>query len=526
MQALEPAVADLPQSKGNATRAAEYVRMSTEHQQYSTENQRDAIQRYAEQHGMVIVKTYTDAGKSGLRIKNRDALKQLINDVETNQADYSVVLVYDVSRWGRFQDADESAYYEYICRRAKIDVHYCAEQFENDGSPISTIVKGLKRAMAGEYSRELSTKVFTAQCRLIKLGFRPGGSPGYGLRRMLRDATGKVKGILDRGEHKSIATDRVILVPGPKEEIEIILWMYHAFIEENISESQLARILNQRGILNSLGRPWNQTAVHRVLTSEKYIGNNVYNRASFRLKKRRMTNTPDMWIRSNGAFNSVVPIDLFLRAQAIIRERNRTLTDDDLLQLLRGLLARKGYLSQHLINDTEGMPCGLVYRKRFGSLIRAYTLIGYPNGRNCQPIDTGQQLRLTRFKVVADIIESIRRKGGAVHTDSETDLLTVNGEFTVSIVIARCKRRKSGAFRWLIRLDAGLKPDITLAVRMDAGNTDPLDYYLLPSQEVSFEKLWLAEDNAGNLDTYRFSTLDIFSEMAHRARIPEAVWMS
>jgi hypothetical protein len=76
-----------------------------------------------------------------------------------------------LSRWGRFQDADESAYYEYICRRAKIEVHYCAEQFGNDGSPISTIVKGVKRAMAGQYSRELSAKVFIGQCRLIELGF-------------------------------------------------------------------------------------------------------------------------------------------------------------------------------------------------------------------------------------------------------------------------------------------------------------------------------------------------------------------
>ena len=87
------------------------------------------------------------------------------------------MIVYDVSRWGRFQDADESAYYEYICRRAGISVIYCAEQFENDGSPVSTIVKGVKRAMAGEYSRELSAKVFAGQCRLIELGFRQGSFP-------------------------------------------------------------------------------------------------------------------------------------------------------------------------------------------------------------------------------------------------------------------------------------------------------------------------------------------------------------
>ncbi len=116
----------------------------------------------------------------------------------------------------------------------KSEVHYCAEQFENDGSPISTIVKGVKRAMAGEYSRELSAKVFVGQCRLIELGFRQGGSPGYGLRRMLRDVNGEHKGVLNRGEQKSIQTDRVILIPGPPDEVEIVRWMYHIFTAEGI----------------------------------------------------------------------------------------------------------------------------------------------------------------------------------------------------------------------------------------------------------------------------------------------------
>src|SRR5207245_11638959 len=131
-----------------------------------------------------------------LRIDGRSALKELIAVVQSGQAGFKVILVYDVSRWGRFQDADESAYYEYICKRAGISVQYCAEQFENDGSPVSTIVKGVKRAMAGEYSRELSVKVFAGQCRLIELGFRQGGPPGCGLRRRLLDQTGAAKGDL------------------------------------------------------------------------------------------------------------------------------------------------------------------------------------------------------------------------------------------------------------------------------------------------------------------------------------------
>src|SRR6516165_10445965 len=229
-------------------RAAEYVRMSTDHQRYSTENQSEAIQQYAARRGLVIVRTYADEGKSGLGLSGRDALKQLIEDVQSGQVDFATILVYDVSRWGRFQDADESAYYEYICKRAGISVQYCAEQFENDGSPVSTIVKGVKRAMAGEYSRELSVKVFAGQCRLIELGFRQGGPPGYGLRRRLIDQHGEMKADLGRGERKSIQTDRVVLVPGPQEEQETVRRIYRAFVNERRIEREIADALNERGI--------------------------------------------------------------------------------------------------------------------------------------------------------------------------------------------------------------------------------------------------------------------------------------
>jgi DNA invertase Pin-like site-specific DNA recombinase len=88
----------------------------------------------------------------------------------------------------------------WVASPAGIRVHYCAEQFENDGSMSSSVLKTLKRSMAAEYSRELSVKVFSGQCRLIELGFRQGGLAGYGLRRQLIDRDQTPKGLLGRGE--------------------------------------------------------------------------------------------------------------------------------------------------------------------------------------------------------------------------------------------------------------------------------------------------------------------------------------
>ena len=284
---------DAPHQSG--FKAAQYVRMSTEHQQYSTQNQADKIQEYADKRGIEIIKTYADEGKSGLSIGGRAALQRLISDVENGLAEFNVILVYDVSRWGRFQDADESAYYEYICRRAGIQVAYCAEQFENDGSPVSTIVKGVKRAMAGEYSRELSAKVFAGQCRLIEMGFRQGGPAGFGLRRVLVNERGEIKGELAQGEHKSLQTDRVILMPGPAEEVAWVNRMFRWLINEDMSFREIADRLNEQEVVTDRGRPWTSVSVRTVLTNEKYIGNNVYNRHSFKLKKLHVDNPPEMW---------------------------------------------------------------------------------------------------------------------------------------------------------------------------------------------------------------------------------------
>lgn len=339
------------------TRAAQYCRMSTEHQQYSTANQADAIREYAQRSGFDIVRTYANEGKSGLSVAGRDALRELIADVQAGRADYAAILVYDVSRWGRFQDADESAYYEYLCKRAGIAVHYCAEQFENDGGPTSTIIKSVKRAMAGEYSRELSAKVFQGQCRLIELGYRQGGAPGYGLRRLLVNQAGEPKGALSRGEQKSLQTDRVILVPGPEEEeVRVVQWVYEQFTQRAKRESEIAAELNARSLLTDLGRPWTRATVHQVLTNEKYIGNNVYNRTSFKLKKKRVDNPPEMWVRAEGAFAPLVSPEVFFTARGILQERARRLSDEAMLELLKRLGQQHPALSGHLIDAAEGIP--------------------------------------------------------------------------------------------------------------------------------------------------------------------------
>lgn len=503
-------------------RAAEYVRMSTEHQQYSTDNQSETIRRYAEQRGYEVVRTYADEGKSGLNIGGRLALQQLLDDVESGRSDFNALLVYDVSRWGRFQDPDEAATYELRCRRAGVQVHYCAEQFENDGSIGSSIIKTVKRAMAGEYSRELSVKVFAGQANLIRLGFRQGGAAGFGLRRMLVDQTGREKGILGQGEHKSIATDRVILVPGPEDEIAIVREVYRLFGEGGYNESEIAEALNSKGIVTDLGRPWSRGSVHQLLINEKYIGNNVWARTSCKLKGVHVHNDPDDWVRADGAFEGIVSQNLFDTAQAIIRQRSAKLTDDEMLAILTQILERNGFLSGLIIDEAEDCPSSSSFRSRFGSLLRAYTLVGFTPDHDYRYLETNRKLRAMYPGIVQSVLDEIEKAGGAVTRDPSTDLLTINQEFTASVVIVRSFQTPAGNLRWKLRLDTPLKPSLTVAVRMGSANEQPKDYFLLPRLDMHDAVLRLAEYNGLSLDAYRFDTLAPFYQMAARSNFREA----
>ena len=507
---------------GSTPRAAQYVRMSTEHQQYSTENQSDVIRQYAEVRGMAIVRTYADDGKSGLNLAGRGALKQLIADVENGTANFDAILVYDVSRWGRFQDADESAYYEYLCKRANIGVHYCAEPFANDGSLPSTLLKTIKRTMAGEYSRELSVKVFAGQCRLIELGFRQGGQPGYGLRRLLVDQHRNPKTLLARGERKSLQMDRVVLVPGPQDEIAVVREIYLRFTEDQQDEHQIAALLNARSVLSDFGRPWTRASVHQILTNPKYMGSNVYNRRSFKLKKKRLANPPEMWVCREQAFDAIIEANTFQRAQETIATRSRRYSDEEMLRLLRRLLNERGSLSGILIDEETGIPSAGAYRSRFKSLLRAYELIGYTPQRDHRYLEVNRRLREYHRGQIEAIVKEIAAAGASVQIHSESGLLTVNGEFTTSLVLGRCREVSPGTFRWLLRLDTSLTPDITIAARLAPGNESILDYYLLPSIDALGEQLRLAPQNGFLLDVYRFEDLSFFFRLVRRHTIEEA----
>jgi DNA invertase Pin-like site-specific DNA recombinase len=355
--------------------AAQYLRMSTEHQQYSTANQECRIQEYAKSHGFTVTRTYADSAKSGLWLKGRPGLRDLLRDVTQGGMEYKAILVYDVSRWGRFQDTDEAAHYEFLCKSAGIPVHYCAETFVNDGSLPSSIMKALKRAMAGEYSRELGVKVSAGQTRLAELGFWQGGPPGIGYRRMLVSPDRKPKQLLAAGERKSITTDRVILVPGPAKEIALVREIFRMFTVERMSLRAISIELNNRKVPSPMNANWTHTVVRTLVAHPKYIGCNVFNQTTSPLGSAEIRRPRKEWVICAGAHQGIVDPATFAKAQEILAGLTNRKTNDEILDELRALLRAKGRLSVSVIDKAPGTPCARTVWRRFGSIGNAIRLI-------------------------------------------------------------------------------------------------------------------------------------------------------
>jgi len=500
--------------------AAQYVRMSTEHQQYSFENQKAAIALYAEDHGFAVVKTYDDAAKSGVVLKGRTGLKRLLRDVLSGSANYKAILVYDISRWGRFQDADEAAHYEFLCKHAGIPVHYCAEPFGNDDSTASMMMKALKRTMAGEYSRELSVKCYAGQKRIAQLGFLPGGRPGYGLRRMVVSPKTRRRRLLHNGEYKYVRTDRVVLAPGPQKEVEAVRRIYKLYMASGgqLGPTAIASRLNREGKEFRPGNPWDRYKVFRILRNPKYAGYNVWGRKKQKLHGPQVRNPREQWVLVPKAFPAIVRPQHFENVQKMAKNRPRKFSEKQLLRKLTTLLRRKGRITKALMESCKGMPDRSCYQRHFGGMQKAYDLIGYryPLGR----FSRAGQSRFTkqlRDRVTRQIVTLFPGHVTlAPNAHPYRPLLLIDKMFKVYVITCRFNIKKNKP-AWFLRFFPRDRDTIALLCLLNRANDDPSVFFVVPrittrchsehSFEITAELLAGGERLNGLQDFYRCAML-------------------
>jgi DNA invertase Pin-like site-specific DNA recombinase len=490
--------------------------MSTDHQRYSIAHQELALTAYAAANNLQVLRSYVDSGRSGLGIKNRPALNRLLDDVQHANCPFGVLLIYDISRWGRFQDVDEGAYYEHLCHRNNIKVIYCQEPFVNDGGSLGMLVKSIKRLMAAEYSRELSDKVWRAQRDLAARGLHQGGPANFGLRRALLGSDGTVKTVLQQGQQKSLQGERVILVPGPKQELALIRSIYRSFVTRGLNERQIMDELISRGVPPPSKTGWRVHQIRAILSNSRYIGRLIYNQTSGKLLTPNRLNPEKDWVVFEDAFSPIVPKKQFEAAGNILRARRCALSDDEMLKRLRELAQTLGPLRARDINSRNGMPKSWVYGRRFGSLLKAYVLAGVSGSRNFDYVRINHSAAHARGDIVQDIVTAIEASGSQVRGHMGHNKIFVDREWSFSVTAVRCYKLRSGHFRWRVQFNLLNESDIYVVACMGYHSHNVETYFLLPRQRVlRGHQIRLGDQNDAETERHRLLEL---SALVHRAK--------
>lgn len=460
---------------------ASYLRVSRNRADCPLEIQEIVISRYASRYGFHVTKAYTDLGRSGLGLR-RPGFRTLLKDVLSGGCNYRAVLVYDVSRWGRFQDSDAAAYYEYLCKSAGVPVHYCAEEFGNENRPQDLVLKSLKRIQAASYSRRLSALCFRGQKRLSELGFSAGGSAGYGFRRVLCSSVGEPNHTLAIGEYKSLAADRIILALGSRNEAREVRGIYKALIDHHMSPSAIARELNRRRVPREDGRVWTHSMVKNILTNLKYAGFNVWNRTSTKLQGPKTFNPWIDWVVKRQPFKGIIDLGTFQNAQDCLRMISCRPSQAELLDELREALAVHGKLTAKIISATENIASETAFRKHFGGLMPAYKLIGYFSPDRVKAVQSLQQVKRIRLEIVNELFAFFGKaitiemnvKNGRLRACLEDDL-------EIAIHVCRKAPNRSGRLRWRLYSGSRIGPrDFDLFCLVNSNQPGALRWRLAP----------------------------------------------
>lgn len=305
-------------SQQTTSNAVAYYRHSAEDkQENSVAIQRGHVERFALEHNIAIIHEEVDEGISGL-LANRPGFERLFDNwiKNGNAPPFDYVLVYDVSRWGRFQDQDQAGHYVYLCKKNGKEVVYVSRGFTDTNNQLfSSLEISIQRYMAAEYSRQLSEKVFHGCVKVSEQGYSAGGIAVYGMARQLLDVNKRPIRTLTLGEHKQIANERVSFTPKNDETTEVVRKIFDLFVIERLDISEIASYFNQRKIFSPNKKQWNKSKIIKILTNETYIGTRIYNKTWGRLKQKPFKNPRSQWVIVPDAFQATIDKDIFKKAQ-------------------------------------------------------------------------------------------------------------------------------------------------------------------------------------------------------------------
>lgn len=286
-------------------------------QEQSVPIQRERARKFAKENGMEIIHEEADPGHSGL-LADRPGFQRLLNEwiQNPNSPRAKYLLINDVTRFGRFQKADESAYYSFICELHGVKIIYLEDGIPTESQSLMfDLQTAIRRFQAADFSRQQSAKVKKGACEVVKAGFFAGGRPAFGLGRQLYGIDREPKQLLQKGEHKSISDERVKPIPLNDETTDAVRMIFDLYVNQWKTIPEIVAHINSLGTPTAMGLKWKTNGVLRTLRNPAYIGNNIYNKNSNYLKTGRKKNLKNEWVIRTDAFPAIIDEVIFSKAQ-------------------------------------------------------------------------------------------------------------------------------------------------------------------------------------------------------------------
>lgn len=282
------------------TPAVGYLRMSSDQQDTSIDDQKAEIIRFAERQGFCIVRWYKDEGISG-DTGARPDFQRLIKDVQTLR-DFDAVLVWNQDRFSRLDILDATAYFK-ILRDADVRIVSIKDGEVSFSSMQGILMACINQHGAHDYVETLSSNVSRGFASAAMAGCWASGKAPDGYVAAEDTIGGKTR------KRLVISEDRASIIHG----------IFHDYLTGDVSFREIASRLNARGLRNARGKAWTGQGVRKILQNEVYVGTIIRGKTLFGKYTRTVCGER---VKVSRKLHYVSPKSGKLRARGVSQDRS------------------------------------------------------------------------------------------------------------------------------------------------------------------------------------------------------------
>lgn len=287
-------------------KVAIYVRVSSDRQaekELSIPAQVKAIQQYCLEKGWIIVNEFIEKGKSA-KTDDRPEFQKMIAMAKRSSRPFDAVVVHKFDRFSRKRD--DHVIYKALLNQCGVKVISVTEQTEAD-TPQDMLLEGMLEVISEFFNANLATEVRKGMTQNAKQGYNNGGTPPYGY----------------RTEHIAMGNQKTksVWVPGPREEVDLIRWIFNQYAFENKGYHKIASALNEQKVPTQKGGTWSGSTIRAIIFNESYIGRKVWNKQDYQTKGKKWRDRSE-WIITENAHPALITKELFEQCQTVAKQRN------------------------------------------------------------------------------------------------------------------------------------------------------------------------------------------------------------